>query len=148
MGRGEGGALTLRAAPAYNGVMARMAGILLVLLASASIVLGSPLCCILGASCCGTKATAEASGSKEDCCPHCKREKPGKPAPKPCEEKKGCMCKHDATHSAASAEHAPLVALVDQPAVTLPEIASKGAVATSARAPEASPASRSHPLLL
>lgn len=128
--------------------MARTAGILLVLLASASIALGSPLCCIVGAPCCGTKPTSEASERKDDCCPHCKREQPSKPAPKPCEEKKGCMCKHDATHSAASAEHAPLVAVLDVPATPLPERAATETRATVDRTLPTSPASRSHPLLL
>jgi hypothetical protein len=129
--------------------MARTAGVLLVLLASASIALGSPLCCILGASCCGTKMTAEASAQEEQCCPHCKPERPGKPAPRPCEQKKDCLCKHDAaTHGAASAEHAPLVATLDVPAAALPERAANKATATSHRAAPPSPAPRSHPLLL
>ncbi len=129
--------------------MARTAGILLVLLASASIALGSPLCCIVGAPCCGTKSTAEASERKDDCCPHCKRGQPEKPAPKPCEEKKGCMCKHDAaTHAAASAEHAPLVAVLDVPAAPLPKRAPTGAAGTFHRVLLGSAAARSHPLLL
>jgi hypothetical protein len=128
--------------------MARTAGILLVLLASASIALGSPLCCIVGAPCCGTKSTAEVSKPEDGCCPHCKPEQPNKPAPKPCEEKKGCMCKHDTATHAASAEHVPLVAIFDAPSAALPERAATGTAATSHRASPASPASRSHPLLL
>jgi len=128
--------------------MARVLGIVLTLLASASIALGSPHCCLVGTGCCGARTTAQASEPKHDCCSHCPREEPGKPAPKPC-EKKECTCKHDvATHSAAAADHAPLVAVADVPAVALPAPAAADAAATFHRALPHAPARTSHPLLL
>ncbi len=128
--------------------MARVPGIALVFLASASIALGSPLCCLLGTGCCGAKTTATASDAKPDCCSHCTREESKKPAPKPCPQEKGCTCKHDVANHAASAEHAPLVAVFDIPAVALPARAVDGVAATSHRALPPSPARTTHPLLL
>ncbi|HEX5137264.1 MAG TPA: hypothetical protein VFY93_09845 [Planctomycetota bacterium] len=130
--------------------MARTAGIVLVLLAGASIALGSPLCCVLGANCCGSSAVAQASGkSHEGCCSHCRKEQPGKPAPRPCEGEKDCFCKHDTTtHHASSAEHAPLVAILDVAAAALPARAAAEMAAPSVRTPRVPPASRSQPLLL
>jgi len=127
-----------------------MAGIVFVLLTSASIALGSPLCCVLGAPCCGSSATAQVSGtSHEGCCSCCKKEEPGKPAPKPCENKKDCLCNHDATtHAASSAEHAPLVAVLDAATVALPARAATEMAAPSLRTLPAPPAARSLPLLL
>jgi len=127
--------------------MARVAGIVLVLLASASIALGSPLCCLIGNGCCGAGTTVDASRAKRDCCSHGKRDEPGKPAPKPSQEKNGCQCKHAATH-ATVAEHAPFVAIHDVPAMPLPERALEGVATTAHPAPQPSPAPRSHPLLL
>lgn len=129
--------------------MVRVFGVVLTLLASAAIALGSPLCCLVGTGCCGARTTTQASEPRRDCCSHCPREEPGKPAPKPCENKKECTCKHDvATHSAAAADHAPLVAVGHVPAVTLPAPAASDAVATFHRALPHAPAPTSHPLLL
>lgn len=128
--------------------MARTAGMVLVFLASAAIALGSPLCCLVGTGCCGAKTTVEASDAKHDCCSHCKREEPGKPAPKPCPQEKGCTCESDVATHAAAAEHASFVAVYDVPAVALPERATAGAVATLHRALPPAPARTSHPLLL
>jgi hypothetical protein len=125
--------------------MARTAGIVLFFLASASIALGSPLCCLVGTGCCGTKTAATATETTRDCCSHC--EKPDKPAPKPC-EKKDCTCKHDVANHAAAAGHAPFVAVHDVPAVALPEILAAEVAATSHRALPLAPARTSHPLLL
>lgn len=127
--------------------MARTAGTLLVLLASASISLGGPICCLLGTGCGSAQATVAAPESKPDCCPRCKREQPTKPAPKPC-EKKDCTCKHDVATHATSADHAPLVAVLDMPLVALPGRAAIDAAPTACHASPGSPAPRSHPLLL
>lgn len=140
--------LTPAQPPTYNEVMARMAGIVLVLLASASIALGSPLCCLIGTGCCGAKATVEASEPKHDCCSHGKREEPEKPAPKPCQDKKDCTCKHDVARHATAADHVPLVAVFDVPAVALPERAAADVAATSHRALPLAPVRTSRPLLL
>lgn len=129
--------------------MARMAGILLVLLAGALIALGSPLCCILGVACCGARTTTEATPTDASCCPHCKPEQPAEPAPKPCEDKKGCVCKHDvAPHAPTSAEYAPLVATFDVPTATLPGRLATRAESAPTRAAPAAQAARSLPLLL
>jgi hypothetical protein len=127
--------------------MARTASALLVLLASASIALGSPLCCLIGTGCCAAGTTVEASKPKHDCCSHCKREQPGKPAPKPC-DKKDCTCRHDVATHATAAEHVPLVAVFDVPAVALPERAAADVAATSHRALPLAPVRTSRPLLL
>jgi len=126
--------------------MARATGILLVLLASASIALGSPLCCLVGHPCCGTEATAEVRDAPKSCCSNCKKQQPERPAPKPSPEKKGCMCR-DIEH-ATSAEHVPLVAVLDAPAVESPASVAKDPVAAPHHTPPASHAPRSHPLLL
>jgi hypothetical protein len=125
--------------------MARTAGILLVLLASASIALGSPLCCVLGTGCCGSAGkTAE---SDEGCCPHCPAEKPERPEPKPC-DKEDCTCKRDvASHAPSPSEHVPVVAVLVAPAA-LPAPAGAPATADSTRALPTAPSLRTHPLLL
>jgi hypothetical protein len=128
--------------------MGRVSGVVLTLLASASIALGSPLCCIVGTGCCGTQRTAKASEPRGACCEHCKRDERGTPAPKPC-EKKDCTCKHDvATHATAAADHAPLVAVTDVPAAALPAPATADTAAPFHRAVPPSPARATHPLLL
>lgn len=128
--------------------MARTAGLVLVLLASASIALGSPLCCLVGTGCCGTKSAATATETTRDCCSHCTRDESTKPAPKPCPQKKDCTCKHDVANHAAAAEHAPFVAVHDVPAVVLPELLAAEVAATSHRALPLAPPRTSHPLLL
>lgn len=128
--------------------MARTAGVVLVFFASAAIALGTPLCCLVESGCCGTKTTAEASKPKHDCCSHGKREAPRNPAPKPCEEKKDCSCKPDATTHPAGAGHMPLVAVFEVPAIALPERAAADVGAAQHRAPPLAPARASHPLLL
>ncbi len=143
----EGPNLTPAPRRTYNHGMARTAGIVLVVLASAAIALGSPLCCLVGIGCCGAKTTVETSGEKRDCCSHCKRDEPSKPAPNPC-DKKDCTCKHDVATHAAAAAHAPFVAVYDVPAVALPARAVDGVAATSHRALPPAPARTSHPLLL
>jgi hypothetical protein len=134
----------------------RTAGILLVLLSSASIALGSPLCCILGTGCCRTKASrgagdgeeVEARAEKTGGCPHCKEHPPGTPAPKPCPKADGCTCKSDVTGHAPAADHAPLPAVADAVAPALPTPAAATAPATAHRALPPSPAPSPHPLLL
>ena len=127
--------------------MARAAGIVLVLLASASIALGSPVCCLVGHPCCGTEATADVRAAPKSCCSHCKKQQTERPAPKPGPaEKKGCMCR-DIEH-ATSAEHVPLVAVLDAPAIGSSVQTVKDLATTSDDATPASHAPRSHPLLL
>jgi hypothetical protein len=131
---------------AYNQVMVRLGGLVLMLFASAAIALGSPLCCLVGTGCCGI-ATVETAKAERTCCPHCQKEQPEKPEPKPCDQK-GCTCKHDvATHGAAG-EHVPLVAVFEIPAVAPPAPATRDASTTSHRALPLSSAPASHPLLL
>lgn len=105
---------------AYNQVMARLAGILLVLAASASMALGAPVCCLLESGCCGSTHAEEAQ-PEEGRCPHCPAEKPDqpqKPAPKPCDGDHACVCK---SHTAAAVDdahaHAAPLATLDVPEV-------------------------------
>jgi len=111
--------------------MPRLAGILLVLVASASMALGSPVCCLVESGCCGSEHAEEAA-PEEGCCPRCapeKPEKPQKPAPKPCDGDHSCICK---SHTAAPAEEAHAVAMPLATAAGLPALAIE--------APQAAPA--------
>jgi hypothetical protein len=127
--------------------MVRLGGLVLTLFASAAIALGSPLCCLVGTGCCGAK-TVQATGEPESqCCPHCNKEQPGKPAPGPCDEKK-CTCKHDVVSHGSAAEHASLVAVFEVPSVALPAPVTDGAADAAQRALPLSSAPASHPLLL
>lgn len=106
--------------------MPRLAGILLVLVASASMALGSPVCCLVESGCCGTEHAEEAA-LEEGHCPHCAPEKPAKPvrpaksAPKPCRDQHTCACKSHAPAAAvdAHAVAAPLAAIADLPVLLL-----------------------------
>jgi hypothetical protein len=125
--------------------MVRFGGLVLTLFASAAIALGSPVCCLVGTGCCGTKP--ETATPERHCCPHCKKEQPGEPAPKPCDQK-NCACKHDVAAHSAAGEHVPLVAVFEIPAIALPAPATNGASTTTARALPLPAAPASHPLLL
>lgn len=120
-----------------------MAGLVLVLLASASIALGSPLCCIVATGCCGSQATA-APAEKHDCCSHGKKES----APKPGQEKKDCKCRHDVATHGAAAEHMTQVAVLGSATVVLPGLAVADTAADPSHTAPASHAPLSHPLLL
>jgi hypothetical protein len=127
--------------------MVRAMGLLLVLLASATIALGSPVCCLVGTGCCGAKEqVAEAPVTEHDgCCSHADRPAP---APKAPAEQKPCVCKHDVSTHTLSAEHAPLVALSDVPAVALPARGATGVAPAAHREAPPAPALPTHPLLL
>jgi hypothetical protein len=128
--------------------MARAAAFALLLLATASVALGSPLCCVLGSGCCGKAQRAATAEPERECCPHCPKKDAEAPAPKPCDDK-GCTCKSDvASHSHATADHAQVVALAEAPAPLAPAPAVRTAVAVAHAAAPPAPAHRSHPLLL
>ena len=85
--------------------MARLAGILLMLAASAGMALGSPVCCLVESGCCGSGHVEEAQ-PEEGRCPHCpaeKPEEPQKPAPQPCDGDHACVCK---SHTAVAVDDA------------------------------------------
>jgi hypothetical protein len=127
--------------------MARGAGFVLLLLATATVALGSPLCCVLGSGCCKAPKVAAAEPER-GCCAHCPKKHRDTPAPKPCDDK-GCTCKSDvAAHGHAPADHVPAIALAEAPALLPPAPAARPGAAAAHRDAPSAPAQRSHPLLL
>ena len=135
--------------------MPRPAQILLVLVASACMALGSPVCCLVDSGCCGTEH-AEQVAPEKGCCSHCAPEKPAKPvkpatpAPKPCQDQHSCACKSHAAAAAVDA-HAvatPLAAIADLPVLVLDAPRTAPAPATVSRAAPPGPVQLSLPLLL